>query len=353
MADSFPTVAVLYQAQPPPVVRGIRKPMKPGGYTDSGADIAYVLRQVGVPVATPVATPSSAHDLDWVFPDTAAGIAQAQASGAQVLWLNTILFAGHPIEAFLAQGGRVVGQPPALVERYDDKWTTNELLRRQGLPIPPARILERPETLPATFAFPVVLKPIRGRGSAGVELIPDAAQLANRLQAVLAAGDFGDAVLVEQFLAGQEITITVMPPGRYLVDGQAQVQPHYWSLPPVRRFNHQAGIAPYNGTVAITENSAVLQGAELASPAVRQAMQQCATAAQLVEAKAPIRIDCRQQVAGGDYYLFDLNMKPSMTGAARPGRENQDSLSALAARALGWSYPELLTNMLRQAWPQV
>lgn len=80
-------------------------------------------------------------------------------------------------------------------------------------------------------------------------------------------------------------------------------------------------------------------------------MQQCATAARLVGAKAPIRIDCRQQVAGGDYYLFDLNMKPNMTGAARPGREDQDSLAALAARAIGWNYPDLVTNMLRQAWP--
>lgn len=327
--------------------------MKPGGYADSGADIAYVLRQAGVPIITPVATPSPSRDLDWVFPDTADGIAQAQARGAQVLWLNTILFNSHPIEAYLAQGGRVVGQAPALVERYDDKRATNELLRSQGLPIPPACILERPAALPLSFAFPVVLKPIRGRGSAGVELIPDAPQLASRLQEVLATGDFGTAVLVEQFLAGQEITITVMPPGRYLLGGQVQAQPHYWSLPPVRRVNHQAGIAPYNGTVAVTENSEVLQGEELASAAVRQAMQQCATAAQLTGAQAPIRIDCRQQVAGGSYYLFDLNMKPNMTGAARPGRENQDSLSALAARAIGWSYADLLTNMLRQAWPQV
>lgn len=219
-------VAVLYQAQPP-IIDGIRKPMKPGGYADSGADIAYVLRQAGVPIVTPIHSPDPTRDLDWVFPDTPEGIAQAQANGAQILWLNTILFHGHPIEAFLVQGGRVVGQLPALAERYDDKWTANELLRSHGLLIPPARLLERPEELPEPFSFPVVLKPIRGRGSAGVELLADAAQLASRLQQVLAAGEFGAAVLVEQFLAGQEITITVMPPGRYLLHGQQQEQPDY------------------------------------------------------------------------------------------------------------------------------
>lgn len=349
MSTSLP-VALLYQAQEPPIIDGIRKPRKPGGYADSGADIAYVLRQRGISIVTPTDEPALDRDLDWVFPDTAEGIAQAQARGAQVLWLNTVLFTGHPIEAFLARGGRVVGQPPALVDRYDDKWTANEWLRAHGLPIPAARILTQPEALPADFTFPVVLKPIRGRGSAGVELLHSATQLAERLPQLIASGDFGDAVMVEQYLAGQEITITVLPPGAYLLDGQLQQRADYWSLPPVKRFNHQDGIAPYNGKVAVMENSQVLNAKEVARPAVQQVMADCATAARLVGAKAPIRIDCRQGTGKEHYYLFDLNMKPNMTGPGRPGRENQDSLSALAARAIGWDYADLLETMLRQSW---
>lgn len=79
-------------------------------------------------------------------------------------------------------------------------------------------------------------------------------------------------------------------------------------------------------------------------------MSDCAIAAQLAGAKAPIRVDCRQGAGSESYYLFDLNMKPNMTGAGRPGRENQDSLSALAARAIGWDFAALLENMLRQVW---
>lgn len=43
-------------------------------------------------------------------------------------------------------------------------------------------------------------------------------------------------------------------------------------------------------------------------------------------------------------------MKPNMTGAGRPGRSDQDSLSAIAARAAGWSYADLLVAMLGSAW---
>ena len=52
----------------------------------------------------------------------------------------------------------------------------------------------------------------------------------------------------------------------------------------------------------------------------------------------------------GKYYLFDLNMKPNLTGPGRPDRDNRDSLIAMAARAAGWSYTDLLLNMLAQSW---
>jgi len=66
----------------------------------------------------------------------------------------------------------------------------------------------------------------------------------------------------------------------------------------------------------------MLRPAGLAHPAVQQVMADCATATQLVGAKAPIRIDCRQGAGSEGYYLFDLNMKPNMTETSRPGREN-------------------------------
>lgn len=39
-----------------------------------------------------------------------------------------------------------------------------------------------------------------------------------------------------------------------------------------------------------------------------------------------------------------------MTGPSRPHRQNQDSLTLLAARGIGWNYFDVLNNMLKQAW---
>ena len=43
----------------------------------------------------------------------------------------------------------------------------------------------------------------------------------------------------------------------------------------------------------------------------------------------------------GDIY----NFKPNLTGAVRPHRLDQDCLTMLAARALGWTYFNLLQKM--------
>lgn len=346
-------VAILYQAALPPVKNGIIKPMKPGGYSDSGADMAFTLQQAGIPVVTPVRHPDPTQVYDWVFPDTRQGIEQALTLGAKRLWLNTILFETHPIQYYLNQGIPVVGQDPSLVELYDDKWDTNALLRSKGLPIPSAHILQRVEELESVLQqgllLPVVAKPIRGRGSAGVSLIHTPEELRTTVKAMLQSAEFGDAIMIETYLSGQEVTLTVMPPGRYHLEGVSVAKTRYWSLPPVKRFNHQNGIAPYNGVVAVVANSAVVSEEERSTESLQVLMRQCEQAAGLVSARAPIRIDCRQDNQG-TYYLFDLNMKPNMTGAGRPGRKDQDSLSALAARSIGWSYPDLLVNMLAQQW---
>jgi len=364
-------VAVVYQALAPPEIDGIRKPKKDGGYADSGADIAFVLRRSGISVVTPVSSPREGIDLDWVFPDDEAGIAAALAAGARVLWANTILFAGHPIETIGAEC-LIVGQRPELVQAYDDKWAANAQIRAAGCLVAASFLVgQQPENGTVALAklsnedlaarglsFPVVVKPVRGRGSQGVTKVEDLGQLVRTAGELLAArtpgdgGDFatfGDQLIVEEYLEGDELTVTVMPPGTYLRGGTEVRYPRHWTLPPVARFNHRDGIAPYSGVVAIIDNSRVLSAEEASSPPVAALLVDCVTAGGAIQAVAPLRIDCRRG-RDGRYRLFDVNLKPNMTGAGRAGREKQDSLVCLAARSIGWSYADLLQAMLRQAW---
>ncbi len=345
-------IAILYQANPVPSRDGIIKPMKKGGYSDSGADLAFALGKTKNTILTPIKNPREIVDMDWVFPDTEEGINMAIAQKAEILWLNTVLYSGHPIQKFRNKGIQIVGQDPDVVEKFDNKWTTNQLLIQNNIPIPKSFMIHQDETNfgQKQFSFPLVLKPIRGRGSQGVSLVQDQAEFALKLKQMFESKLFGTAVYAESYLPGDEITITVMPPGTYYIRNKKKTIKEHWCLPVVMRFNHSNGIAPYSGNVSVIHNSKVLSTSEQKKGNIQQVLLECAQAASLLNVKAPIRIDCRADISN-KYYLFDLNLKPNMTGNIRSGRKNQNSLSAMAASAIGWSYQDFTRNILNQKWP--
>ncbi|MEL6923455.1 MAG: carboxylate--amine ligase, partial [Bacteroidota bacterium] len=225
---------------------------------------------------------------------------------------------------------------------------TNELLRQHQLDLPTAHLLSEGDTLPACN-FPLVLKPLRGRGSQGVQLIEDTIQLEAAIEKFFSSRSYGHKVVLETYLSGKEITTTVMPPGTYRINDKKVVHEKHWCLHPVERINHVNGITPYSGQVPVSANSHLMPMEVLKLPAMQRIIQQCAYAAERIDARAPIRIDSRADTAG-TYRLFDVNLKPNMTGASRPHRAGQNSLSAIAAAALNWNYTDFIWNILQQRW---
>lgn len=341
-------VAVLYQALPPPTVDGVHKPPKVGGYSDSSADIAYGLQQRGVPVLTPHPSPSHKGHLEWCFPDTEAGIKEVIERGVKCLWLNTVLFAGHPVWELASKASlQVIGQKGETWDRFDDKHFTNSLFMHHSLPVPHS-VKVRIEgggvlALPDDLSCPVIVKPVRGRGSFGVTLCKDLSSLDNAFKELKGTGN---EVIVEEYLSGDEITVTVMPPGRYTIDGRERIISTFWSLPPVKRVGHSDGVLPYSGKIPVVQNSRVITEPDPSLAVIREA---CEKASALVAAKAPVRIDCRRD-GRGVYKLFDFNLKPNITGQGRRGREEADSLVALSARAIEWDYSDLLLNIWANSW---
>ncbi|CAG7972085.1 unnamed protein product [Penicillium salamii] len=343
-----PAVSVLFQDTEPPIINGVRKPRKPGGYQDSGADIAFTLQSKGLEIVTPIASPDVYKNEGWCFSDTESDICVAVEKGATHLWANTILFDSHPLQISEKLGRYasdlyVVGQPPAMVQNFDDKAYLNGKLRDiGGYTLPRSWLVKVSDNIDEMVGsinrFPVVGKPIRGRGSHGVKLCHSPAELKKHIGQLI---DESPVVMVEEYLAGEEATLTIMPP--------SPERPEHWSMPPVSRFNHKDGIAPYNGVVAVVGNSRVVTDEEMEDPAYSKIMDEGVKVAALIGATAPIRIDMRRFSPGSEFALFDINMKPNMTGPGRPGREDQASLTAMAATAIGWDYGTLLQKILAGA----
>jgi hypothetical protein len=349
-------IAVLHQAVTPPSLNGAVKPSNPFGYRDSSADIANALAQAGCDVLTPAGDPRPDVDADWTYPDTAEGIARAVADGAAILWANTSLFDEHPMADFGSRDGLyVVGQPLDVVEKFEDKDVCQAAISAIGVPVP-AQALVNVETGPAKdqietavsqngLTFPVIVKPVRGRGSAGVKVVNSVEEAAAHIESHVGP-KFGNKFLIEEYLAGRELAVTVMPPGIYETADGVHNEPTHWVLPAIERTGHHGGVMPFSGVVPIQSNS---------NPAgdddqIREFGQHAVRVAQFLKATAPIRIDCREG-ANGVIKAIDINMKPSMTGPGRPGREQMINLSAMSGGEIGWNYTEMLAAIAVNAAP--
>lgn len=282
---------------------------------------------------TPVESPDPADQNQWCFPDTEEGIVSAIQKGATHLWANTVLFAEHPLQTSsrltpFESSVRVIGQPPLCADRFDDKSFTNDLLRqRGGLTLPKSWTVDDPtgppqaqqsvqNTLDEVISlikeddYPIVAKPVRGRGSHGVKICENATELAEHVAHLF---DESPRVLLEEYLTGEEGTVTIMPPSQAPIPGfeYSDRYSSHWALPPVTRFNHVDGIAPYSGKIAVTVNSRAVTAAEMeADSAYADIMKECETVAGLLGTTAPLRIDIRRFKAGSKFALFDINMKP-------------------------------------------
>jgi hypothetical protein len=85
----------------------------------------------------------------------------------------------------------------------------------------------------------------------------------------------------------------------------------HWALPPVTRFNHVDGIAPYSGKVAVTVNSRAVFAAKIEEdPAYSAIIKECEMVGRLLRTAAPLRIDSRRFGPKLTFALFDINMKP-------------------------------------------
>ncbi|PUU78791.1 hypothetical protein B9Z19DRAFT_1126041 [Tuber borchii] len=281
------SLAIHHQAIPPPIINGSFKPPKPGGCKDACADIAYTVHSLNDPkinITTPAPHPNPATDTGWSFPDTQPGILTATAAA----------------------------NPPKLVEVVDNKAFTNKLLQHHGFPTPkswllegdPKRSIERLGQLVYDLPYPIILKPVRGRGSEGVQLVNGFVGMLDALDDLL---NIYSVVLVEELLKGEEGT----------------------------RFSQASGAMPWSGHIPVTKSSRVLSAREEDSWH-RGAKIECQMATELLKLTRVTRIDIRRKDEnGGKFFLYDVNPRSNRTGASHPGRDDQHGLCTMATKGFG------------------
>ncbi len=205
-----------------------------------------------------------------------------------------------------------------------DKWRTKLVWLASGIPTPRYRIVEeRTEWMRvvAELGLPLIVKPAREGSTIGITKVTKVDH--DELPVAYAtAAQYDGLVLVEEFVAGQELTASI-------VNGHAL---------PLIRIEAPQGNYDYHSKY-FSDETKYFCPAGLPDASEQEIRAMALLAFNVVGCRGWGRLDLIQR-DDGTFSLLEVNTSPGMTG---------HSLVPMAAREAGMSFPELCVEILRDA----
>lgn len=209
-----------------------------------------------------------------------------------------------------------------------DKVITKRMLRDAGISTPVCLIVNKKESgikekIMQRFSLPVVIKPASQGSSIGVEIVKEEKQLD---EALANAFKYSRDILVEEFIGGKELTVSMMQK-----DGEVV------ALPVIHIAPH-SGMYDYHSkyTKGATE---YICPADLDEETTKKVQEISKQAYEVLGCSGVARADVMLDEEGNGYVL-EINTVPGMTAT---------SLVPKAAAAAGISFPELCNIILQSA----
>lgn len=216
-----------------------------------------------------------------------------------------------------------------------DKATSKRLFVREGIPTPQwitltadafkqmgaATALDR--VTKAVGDFPLTVKPAEQGSALGLARVESAEELP---EALLAALSYGDKAIVERWIEGVELAVSVLEE-----DGAARV------LPPVE-IEAKSGLFDFNAMYTAGETEYYVP-ARLAEPVAAEVERLAALVHGVLDCRDVSRVD--MVVGSNDVpYVLECNTSPGMT---------ETSLLPMAAEAAGIGFDELVDRLVKEA----
>ena len=276
------------------------------------------------------------HDVVWVDSAEIERRAPEISESCDLVIDHTDTFRGTGLLRPFVRGllethdARIVGSDARACFRADNKAATKACWSNAGIPVPPGIVATSEiQDLPAWLRPPVVLKPAFEHMSRGLRVAATEAEIHSEIAAL--RDQFGQPVLVETFIPGRELAVS-------LLDGQQGLV----VLPPLEWLTH-----PGDGAV-LTEVFKRLNAPDdrqdavpaVLSPGLSERLKELSLLAfRALGLRDYARFDIRLSAAG-TFYFLEANTTPSL--------EPQEAL-ALSAQWAGWDYTALVERMLEAA----
>lgn len=209
-----------------------------------------------------------------------------------------------------------------------DKLSTKLIWMALGLPVAKHEMVETghlelsdAEKLLAGLNYKVMVKPIREGSSVGMAQAETAEQL---VEAVTAAHQFDDEIMLEQWVDGEEFTVAILN-GKALPSIRIHTPTTFYDY----KAKYQSQTTEYFCPSGLTENEE-LELAELAEKAFKA-----------IHCHGWARVDFLRDRHTRKWVLLEVNTVPGMT---------ETSLVPKAAKATGMSFEELTVEVLKTSF---
>ena len=276
----------------------------------SGHSVAEALRSVGLPVAEVVVGRDGAFDLP---PETQVAFIALHGQFGEDGQLQAILE---------SRGIPHTGSSPSASANAFDKSRAKPILAAADVPTAPYRLLHRGVPAARELPLPLVVKPTRQGSSVGVSRVFREEDWDPALAAAFA---YDETILAETFIPGRELTVPVlagdpMPVVEIVAPNDNYDYDTKYSEDPATAAKHLIPAPLDPGTTARAQSAAMAAYRALGCTGMG-------------------RVDMRLRPDGA-LFVLELNNIPGLTPV---------SLLPDAARAVGWTFPDLCLRILSQA----
>ena len=219
-----------------------------------------------------------------------------------------------------------------------DKQAMKEALKRAFLPVPSGAVVgHRRHQLPEGLRYPLIVKPRFGFGSLGIgdsSVVWDKKKCRRICDKLIC--ETGIDVIVEEYIEGREVTVGIIgnnPKAIVLPPAELHFGSAYQGKPNIRTYETK-----WNESSPLYWGFTTLCPAPLSAELISRVEQTALAAYFAVGADGYGRVDIRL-TADGIPYVLEVNANCSLENA----EDEHDSAEVpLIARAMGWSYPELM-----------
>lgn len=227
------------------------------------------------------------------------------------------------------------GSGPAACMCAHDKALAKHLMRTGGIPTPDFRCLSAAsvkqlgasllDEIERSLGFPLVAKPARQGSALGVKFAAAREELPGALVGALS---YDDKVLVERFVAGRDLAVSVL-------DGEP--------LPVVEALPREEEFYDFSSRYEIGMTTFVCP-AELDAPTTARAQELALATYELLGCRGVARVDLMHEAQTGELWVLECNVIPGMT---------ETSLLPMAADAAGIDFDQLIERLLESAFERV